>query len=562
MVWDKTPGGGSNQVYLSWSVNRGSGSTGSTLISTAVNNFPAYLSDPDVTMAFFNGGLYASVVYLAQDATVAPANATVQTYLDVYKWTGTSFVRLSSFNGGNPMPLGIAFIPAAGGLPSSNRIHSSANIDANAAGKVGIVWQETTTELAEIRVISPSYPGPTGYSFNQATTFAESYVLDCNIDGSGFILGCSPLARGALATRATGFFTTANNPPILFNQSLSPDVAVSPNGVLSFCYIGASANPTSVPVTSGTRLVLKQYSRDCNTFNSSFGTYSWDASGTSGVPRIAATPHPGDPYGLDVEIVMAWNSGACLENIGSRSYYEIRNWGRSAGTYRPLPTTVSLPLVATDNGYPALTPVVAFSSGQGTTYTDEYVVAWAGLNYPKYSDSYDVWSTTLIAGVVQNANSYSRANYDLAGNQNIPSVAGRYSGTPKSMAYLFNDTNVPQLSYRYSPVQAGNGALNRTAPGGTNAGGSSGPTRVLDAYPNPSASAVEFNLHLRRGETVQQLTVVDLLGRVLDEVSIPAGQAAESVINWQPKQALPTGSYVVKLVTNQRTENITIDRQP
>jgi len=555
MVWDRIPATGPSNIYLSWSVNRGTGATGSIKIDTPINGAFAYLSDPDVTVAFLNGALYASVVYLAKDITLPPDAATVETYLDVYKWTGTSFVRSSTFNGGAPLPLGVAFIPAAGGLPSSIRIHSSPNIDANATGKVGIVWQETTTELAQIRVISPSYPGPNGYSFNQATTFAESYVLDCNIDGSGFILGCSPLARGTLASRSNG----SNNPSILFNQSLSPDVAVSPNGVLSFCYIGASADPTSLPVTSGTRLVLKQYSRDCNIFNISYGTYSWNAAGTYGAPRIAATAHAGTTNDLDVEIVMAWTGGDCLEGIGNRSYYEIRNWGRSAGTFRTSYTTVSIPTVAAVNGYPANQPVVAFSSGEGAAYSDQYVVAWAGQNYPKFSSGYDVWSTTLVAGSLLTPD-YSRVNYNTVGDQNIPSVAGRYSGTGKSMGYLFKDASVPQLSYRYSTVQAGSGALNRTGASGSDPKGSTGPARVIDAYPNPSSSAIDFNLHLRQGEIVQQLTVVDLMGRVLDKVAVPAGQSSDPVISWQPKQAMPEGAYIVKLVTNQRTETITINR--
>ena len=344
----------------------------------------------------------------------------------------------------------------------------------------------------------------------------------------------------------------------MFNQSLNPDVAVAPSGIVSFCYISASANSTSIPVTAGTRLVVKQYSRVCTFFNASFGNSSWDATGTTGVPRMAATARTGG-NDLDVEIVMSWQGSACLDGIGPRTYYQIRNWGRSTGVFREGPTNVSLPTVATQNGYKVEKPVVAFCGGKPTIYSDRYVVAWEGVDYPKNSAGPDVWSTTLIAGTLQGSD-YSRVNNTAGGTQGIPSVAGRYSGVDKSMAYLFWDSSVPQLSYRYATVQAGVGGLNRTAADPSGGAGSTGPARVIDAYPNPSTSAIDFNPHLRAGEVVQQLSVADMMGRTLEKVAVPNSQTPDQVVNWQPKRPLPEGSYVVKLVTNQRTENIIINR--
>ena len=157
MVWDKT----GTQVILSWSVNTGSGATGSLpILAPFVGSVQTKISDPDVTLAIYNGNLFAAVVYLAKDESLG-VNATVQTYLDIYQWNGSSFLRYAGFNGGVPKALGVAGISNAYG--TANRIHSSPNIDANAAGKVGIVWQETSTESAEIRVVSPSYPSPAGY---------------------------------------------------------------------------------------------------------------------------------------------------------------------------------------------------------------------------------------------------------------------------------------------------------------------------------------------------------------------------------------------------------------
>ena len=158
MVWDKV----GTQCILSWKESNGPG--GSTIIGAPYvgpgQTVQTKISDPDVTLALYNGGLFAAVVYLAKDESLG-VNATVQTYLDIYQWNGSSFVRYAGFNGGFPKALGVAGISNAYG--TANRIHSSPNIDANADGKVGIVWQETSTESAEIRVVSPSYPSPAGY---------------------------------------------------------------------------------------------------------------------------------------------------------------------------------------------------------------------------------------------------------------------------------------------------------------------------------------------------------------------------------------------------------------
>ncbi|RAK67938.1 T9SS type A sorting domain-containing protein [Hymenobacter edaphi] len=547
MVWDNASTG---KIYLAWSFNSAPSSTDFLEVQPPTGT--QVLSDPDVTTAYYNDELYAAVVYLAKNVNLG-ANATVRTYLDIYRWDGSSFQRDNPQNSGNPLALGVAGISNSTG--TANRIHSSPNIDANANGTMGVVWQETSVETAQIRVISPSYPGPSGYTFTQDVRFAESYVLSGNIDGTN--IPCT-VPRGTNAARIAA--PSNPNPPILFNQTLLPDIAVSPNGVLSFCYISSSADPTSTPVTSGTSLVVKQYVADCGAFGPGFSlpTYSWSLPGNHGAPRIAATGNPANDQASDVEVVMAWSGGACLEGIGTRAYYEIHNWGRSGGAWRPSPTVVSIPTVATDNGYAVANPVVAFVGTEGDEFSNEYVVAWEGLNYPDEGKEIDVWSTTLKAGSLTFGNSYSRVNEQADGEQIIPSVAGRYSGENRATAYLFYDKTIPQLSFRHSSAQAGDGPLQR--PAGTPLPSIS-PNGVIQAYPNPSSSAVNFNLHLRKGETVQQLTVVDLLGRVVDHVKVPGQQATTQVLSWQPRQSLPQGSYVVKLVTNQRTENITVKRE-
>ncbi|MDO7876243.1 T9SS type A sorting domain-containing protein [Hymenobacter sp. ASUV-10] len=552
MVWD----GGGN-VRLSWSVNEvPTGSLLATLPSGTTS-----LSDPDVAMSYMGNNLYADVVYIATNSNASPA--TSQTYLDIYLWNGTAFVQQ-----GSPRPLGLAGIAAYTGpgapLPKGNRIHSNPNIDANISGKVGIVWQETSTETATVTVYSPTYgpngipPYPNGYSFNMTTTFADSYVLDCNIDGTGFY--CSYPYRGSHVVRGIGPNTTASNPNILFNQSLTPDVAVSPLGVVSFCYISASADPTALPVTAGKSLVVKQYGRDCTVFNSNVGgTYSWAIPNTLGVPRMAATASLASSDDLDVELVMAWSDSPCT-NSGPRNYYEIRNWGKSAGSWRPNYTTVSIPTVSTQNGYDAVAPAVAFLSDQTNPY--QYVVAWSGLNYPSTGNGYDVWSRTLKAGSVIPGVDYSRVNFTDTNTQGIVSVAARHAASPTASAFLWRDASVPRLAYRYSTVLPGSNQHNRPAANPTQPTGSN----ILQAYPNPFSTDVQIRLSLHAGETVRSLQVTDLSGRVLDTLPVDSQAkasteaSAPATYTWHARRGLLSGSYLVRVVTSERTETLSLSK--
>ena len=555
MVWDNVTAG--LDVTFGWSINGGTGN--STTVLSPISG--ASLSDPDITMAYFSGTLYADLVYLVND----PNTGTTQTYLDVYRWNGTTFSRHIPFGG--PRALGKASFTNDPAYGSANHLHSNCNIDANASGKVGIVWQETSTETVQATIFSPTYSAPdypSGYSFPLTTTFADSYVLDCNIDGSGFY--CGTPYRGVLATRLPGTPPSVPNPNILFNQSLSPDVAVTPDNIISFCYLASSANPTGTPVTAGRSLVVKQYTRDCNIFYAptSIGTYSWDASGTTGVPRIAANPNPNSTYFHDVEVVMSWAGSGCIANLGTRTYNEIRNWGRSAGTWRSSYNVVSIPTVSSQNGYADRLPAVAFTGADGTSYNNTYSVIWSAFNYPTAGNSQDVWSRTLLGGVLQSSN-YSRVNNNATGIQNYQSIAGRYSNVKNQTAMVWYDDNQAQIYYRNPTVQAGSGGLNRPAAGGSTTG-SSTPPRVLEAFPNPFNTSVDFRVNLQANEVVQSIQVTDLSGRVLDTVPVPAArseaskEAAPAAFSWSPKRSLNTGSYLVRVITNQRTETLPLGK--
>jgi hypothetical protein len=527
MVWDDFSSG-PQRVRFSWTTDAAGNGTLNLPGPTSGN-----MSDPDVVMATYNGITYADIVYLATNSA-----GLRQTYWTVYKWDP----------GAQAFGLHMNAIPLGGTV----RNHASPNIDSNDSGVVGIVWQESATEIATITVVSPSYPFP-GYTYTQPQlTFADSYVFPARIYGA---YGCTS-TKGVLVTAAQG----KPNPPILFNQSLSPDVAVGSTGITSVAYINSYAIPGASPVQVSNRLVVQQLNfRGDNCLGDSIDSYSWsEKDGASvGTPRIAASAAAANP--TDVEVVLDWQADICEEGYGPRHYQEIRNFGKFQGKWRYPYTTVSIPYVVGTNNTETIQPVVSYYSYDAQEF---YVVDWTGTDYQN-GDAHDVWSRYLRNGIVLTPSAYSRVNDKdhLKGNQQLASVAARYIKQPFSAVHFFADENYSVVSYKYTTVSSGAGPLR---PANTNQDGTqpaTAPTSApIQAYPNPSSSSVDFNLHLRKGETVRQLTVVDLMGRVLDQVAVPSSQSAEQVISWQPKQALPQGTYVVKLVTNQRAETITIGR--
>jgi hypothetical protein len=270
-----------------------------------------------------------------------------------------------------------------------------------------------------------------------------------------------------------------------------------------------------------------------------------------------------------VEVVQAWNGSACVEGSGPRTYYEIRNWGYSEGDFRDTYSLVSQPTEPTQNGFPAADPVVAFYPLQnGEEYTGQYVVDWTGTSYPDNAQEQDIWSRTLRAGNLVYDN-YSRVNGDdsFERNQRTPSVAGRFSAVNDGIAHAFVSDRDATVRFRFSSIPSGSSNLNRAAAPRTTT------TREgsLGASPNPFSSDVTLHVRLRTGEAVRQLQVMDLSGRVVDNVPLGSAQTKATGkpgasplsvdYTWTPAHTLQGGVYMLRLITDQRTETLPLSKQ-
>ncbi len=539
MVWDRRVGKQST-VTLSWSQFPAGSSTvvpGSAKALQIV--LPGgNLSDPDVAMAYFDGGLYADVVYLSD------VDGADRTYWAVYKWDPiqASFTLIGAprkLGSDNKLPNVLGFQP-----DPVLRSHSAPNIDANAAGNVAIAWQESSVETAQITVVSASYPPP-GYTYTATSlVFAEAYFLTGNITGT---LDCTD--RGYLVSRNFDANSAATNPPILANQTLLPDVAVSPGNRVWVTYLNSSATQGKPPVTAGMNLVIKQFSIDrCSIRGLASYTQAYAIRDVVNPPRIAASP---SLEGLDdVEVVRAQTEpGGCFSNEA----YNIYNYGyiTSLGGYHDVRV-----VNAEQNARYAFEPVVAFNGCEpdGSGYTAQYLVSWVGQSYPK-GDALDVWARALKGGYIVGPGDYSRVNTNTGGDQRYPSIAARYLWDNQSSAHLFANLAKSDLGYKLTPMGVGSPLTRQAAPGTTAAPAE----QPVQAFPNPFQQAVKLSLHLAPQETVQRLQVTDLSGRVVDTLAPPAADAP--TVTWQPKPALPRGTYLLRVVTNQRTQTLSLSKE-
>ncbi|QHJ08189.1 T9SS type A sorting domain-containing protein [Hymenobacter busanensis] len=505
MTWDQAGG----DVVLSWAV--GNGGTSKHLV--VKKNPGEKLSDPDVVVGF-NGPnrIVAAMVYI-----VTGTNGYGRTHIERYEWDPGA----ETFSAIQPR-VALGSVGVTGAL----RDHSHPNIDGNSRGNLGIVWQETTSEEARVTVVSPSYPTP-GFSYTQQVTFSQAYGAYGTLSGS---IGCS--LRGTLVS----------GEPSLLEQSLNPDVAISEgqNQFLSYTYIRHFVDATG-NYSIHDNLAVKQYPFDRCPYTE-VASYEW--GGVSGTPRIAASGNP--QLSQDVEIAINWASGACVPRVGPVSYYGILNFGKSQGTFRPAGTSV------TNNAYinnPAAQPVVAYYGNYGET-KDSYIITWAGADY-ETGQAYDIWGRTLRNGDLEpTGQGLSRVNMRIDGNQVIPSVAGRHLTIPYGAGHLFVDEGNASMVYKMTRAQAGIDHL-RTA---------SQPGRItpeaspIDMYPNPFTATVDFRLALQPNEKISQIIITDLVGREQGRLTgkdVIDGQ----LVHWKPGAKLPSGNYVVKMITNQRTES-------
>ncbi|GAA4360678.1 hypothetical protein GCM10023185_27380 [Hymenobacter saemangeumensis] len=512
-------------------------------------------------MAFYNNRLYCNLVYLET------INGKVQTFWDVYQWDPITHDFFQQV--GTPRELGGS---------SSIRTHSSPNIDANSNGEVGIVWQESSQEKTVINVQSPSYPAP-GYTYTlPAIQFADSYVLAGYTDGT--LKNCTSY-RGWLASRD---HATSDNPPILFNQCLNPDVAVGASGIISVVYINSYALPLTTPVDAEESLVVRQFRflDECGPAQL-VDSHTWDESkGASiGTPRIAASGNPIHPE--DVEVVLDWKDHPCEEGFGLRTYMEIRNFGKSpvnssTSAFRSAFKTVSMPLVIGTNSLPATEPVVSYYN-RTNSGGDFYIVSWTGKDYDLAGTGYgkDIWARSLFKGILLTSVGYSRVNTADKGNQFAPSVAARYmniQGTDDNpSAHFFFDEFASRVSYKETITFGfgGGGGIYRNMVGNgpihteeVKKGNEASPSRrkaVFEAYPNPFSTSVQLNLGLEPGERAQRIVVCDLMGRVVEDIHLPPADALAPTYTWHPKQALAEGTYLLRFTTDKRTQYTTLTKR-
>ncbi len=505
MVWDN----GNKKVTLSWS--RFTGATLPVLIAGAaidvfVPNTTFTYSDPDVALSFNQSGvLFANVVYLANDGT---GN---QTWRNIYQYNPGTQAFTLVLNANSPRALGVKTIPNVLGFSPATitRIHTAPNIDANASGAVGIVWQESSVETAQVTTVSASYPPPGKVDILQNLVFAESFMTGATIDGP---VHCSN--RGLAVTTLLG--TTGG--PVLYTQSLSPDVAITSDGKLWVCYLNSTAIQGTPPISTGLNLVVKQVAFDLCSVTQTIATQAWGGVSLA-PPRIAA---PANANTSDVQVVQAGNGGgSCF--TGSNSF--IYNYGISDGKRQDV--------AVVNTGYTLNTagePVVTYLGGDTfTNGNNQYVVSWTGQNYQELTgNGTDVWARLMAGGFpVTSPGSFSRVNTYTAGSQALPSIAARYCGDKNATAHLFFNTATSDLGYKFTPTAIGGALARPAAPAtGSVAAPAAAEARALVAYPNPSTSAVELRLTLRPAETVQRLQLTDLSGRVLETLPLPTVEAA------------------------------------
>lgn len=619
MTWDDA---GSGRVYRSLSID-GAAPLASNILFIVPPVSGMTLSDPDVVMAVSTittpARLYANVVYVGSIGSIS------RTYYDAYVLTGSgttaTFARVTSFN---PIALGATtFGSVANHIHSSPNIDANAIGQVAIAwqetytdrGFVTTIFPSFTQTSLVRSVFAEVYAVAghiSGYLVNQCNGARGSRILAYNQQQTPNVLYNA-------STKPDVAMSNAGKISIVFVNSFAytEDVPAEGTGPTDPNYV-----PATTRVRNQFNLVVNQYSDLCNYLEPTPSYISepgddddvqgehinlgdWGQNGlvnppgeypvdnvlgavshhewndiegagnggaSDGTPRIAA-PNTSDPArDGDVEIVMDWTAAGCPAAIGPVRWREIRNWGKSynpattTSTFRPSYTTVSPPYVSNVTTTPTYLPVVAYYN---TDYnlTCPYVVTWMAKSYPRNSDLFDIWGRTFIAGVPQ-SNDFGRINglgtADLNGNQSVPSVAARYSDGSNVSYHLFNDeSGRQQLSFKrldYEP-----GGVGFVLPGGQRPvkrpAAPTGRAGTLQAYPNPFSNAVEFSLGLRPQEQVQQLVVTDMLGRVVEQVKVTAEQAGNQHLTWQPKQRLADGTYQVRLMTNQRSETLRLNKR-
>jgi hypothetical protein len=403
--------------------------------------------------------------------------------------------------------------------------------------------------------------------------------VDVNNDGEALIVweqsGAIYARTFALAasTSSTNLGSVYRVTSAQANYSFSqPDVAINRNTnngstavVPSFVYVATD-------LTTGTQTLRMSQPAMTNVRAGSgsglAGTNVYVGSGALETPRIAAAVNYAGMGSYGYEVVLTDLDGAGNKIIGLNN-----SSSSSAVSVANLPAASVLNI----NG-DGTTPLYALATCERPVVTyngDAILVAWTLLDGgsvpPTFQGNKDVIKVNLsyMKGDVI-GNGYSVVDKSTTGDQYVPSIAGRLTsftlgGTNLSEAlYAFFDENVGDVLWKSSyyfntnlrptattaaPKGKGTGTAQLTAPATRG-------TERLEAYPNPFHGTATFNLGLREGEHVRSLEVYSTTGQRVSTVALPTEQSAPTVSFDAVAAGLTPGLYLVRLTTDQGTQNL------
>ena len=266
-----------------------------------------------------------------------------------------------------------------------------------------------------------------------------------------------------------------------------------------------------------------------------------------GIPRIAC------PNRLFPGLYVAEDASAvCLKYDNFSAAYRIFNYTHHAGTwglnnFNPnIINTVPNDISPCGNKYPAI------------SYVGEFIIStWTyddclGL----INGDLDVLARQMVFDGTLVYPDYSLVNQNVNGDQLYSAIDGKFSTTQDAF-YCWADAPVASIGYKFSFFVNLN--LRLAATDELTDQVTEETTEFL-AYPNPMADHTTLQFTLLEGENVEQLEVFTLSGQVADRLPITGAVEGVNLIEWQSSD-LPAGVYLVRLVTNQRTESFRLTKQ-
>lgn len=152
-------------------------------------------------------------------------------------------------------------------------------------------------------------------------------------------------------------------------------------------------------------------------------------------------------------------------------------------------------------------------------------------------------------------NTYSIINQGIVGHQQASAVDGKFSRAYNGFYSWSNDTQ-GYVQYKSSYYYNQSLREETEVPLPVNEAVAS---IEFNAFPNPMIDNATFSFNLLEGEQGEHLEIYDLSGRVVERLSILGSTTGNNQVVWQTAD-LPAGVYLVRLLTDQRTESIRITK--